>query len=65
MRRRLLLLKLDPLAPATVPCMGPLAVLPLPDGRAVVPLGDETAEEMLATLLAGGLAIRSSRLIET
>lgn len=65
MRRRLLLLNLDPLAPTTVPCLGPLTVLPLPDARAMVPLGDETAEEMLATLLAGGLAIKSSRLIET
>jgi hypothetical protein len=45
--------------------MGPLAVLPLPDGRAAVPLGDETAEEVLAALLAGGVAIRSSRVIET
>jgi hypothetical protein len=65
MRRRLLLLNLDPLAPTTLPGIGPLAVLPLPDGRAAVPLGDETAEEVLAALLAGGLAIRSSRVIET
>lgn len=65
MHRRLLLLNLDPLAPTTVPRMSPLVVLPLPGGRAAVPLGDETAEEVLATLLAGGLAIRSSRLIET
>jgi hypothetical protein len=65
MHGRLLLLNLDPMAPATVPPMSPLVVLPLPGARAAVPLGDETAEEVLATLLAGGLAIRSSRVIET
>ena len=61
MRRRLLLLNLDPLAPATVPRVSPLVVLPLPGGRVAVPLCDETAEEVLATLLAGGLATRRQR----
>jgi hypothetical protein len=64
MRHRLLLLDLDPLAPPLVPRITPLVVLPLPGGRAAVPLNDESAEEVLATLLAGGLAIRSSRVIE-
>jgi hypothetical protein len=39
-------------------------LLPLPDSRAAVPLSDETPEEVLAALLADGLAIRSSRVIE-
>lgn len=41
-----------------------MLVLPLPDNRAAVPLVDETPEEVLAALLAGGLAIRSSRVID-
>jgi hypothetical protein len=64
MRRRLLLLDLDPVAPRPAPRITPLVLLPLPDSRAAVPLRDETPEEVLATLLAGGLAIRSSRVIE-
>ena len=64
MRRRLLLLDLDPVAPAPSPRITPLVLLPLPDNRAAVPLSDETPEEALAVLLAGGLAIRSSRVIE-
>jgi hypothetical protein len=65
MHERLLLLNLDPLAPATAPPMSPLVLVPLPGGSAAVALGDRTAEEVLAMLLAGGLAIRSSRVIET
>ena len=64
MRRRLLLLDLDPTAPSPAPRISPLLVLPLPDSRAAVPLSDETPEEVLATLLASGLAIRSSRVID-
>ncbi|MGH7594436.1 MAG: hypothetical protein ACRELE_11395 [Gemmatimonadales bacterium] len=64
MRRRLLLLDLDPGAPPPAPRVTPLVLLPLPDSRAAVPLSDESAEAVLATLLAGGLAIRSSRVIE-
>jgi hypothetical protein len=63
-RHRLLLLDLDPLSSPLVPRITPLVVLPLPGSRAAVPLSDESAEEVLATLLAGGLAIRSSRVIE-
>jgi hypothetical protein len=61
----LLLLDLDPRSPAPAPRVTPLVLLPLPGDRAAVPLSDESAEEVLATLLAGGLAIRSSRVIET
>lgn len=64
MRRRLLLLDLDPEAPSPAPRIAPLVLLPLPGGRAAVPLSDETPEEVLAALLAGGLAIRSSRVID-
>lgn len=64
MRRRLLLLELDPMAPCPVPRITPLLLLQLPDNRAAVPLREETPEEVLAALLAGGLAIRSSRVIE-
>lgn len=64
MRRRLLLLDLDPLVPSPAPRVSPLVLLPLPDSRAAVPLRDETPEEVLAALLADGLAIRSSRVIE-
>ena len=65
MRQRLLLLVLDPRSPPAVPRVAPLVVLPLPGCRVAVPLADESAEEVLATLLADGLAIRSSRVIET
>lgn len=65
MRQRLLLLVLDPRSPPAVPRVAPLLVLPLPGSRVAVPLTDESAEEVLATLLADGLAIRSSRVIET
>jgi hypothetical protein len=67
MRRRLLLLELDPRSPTPVPALRltPLVLLPLPDGRAAVPLSTESAEEVLATLLADGLPIRASRVIET
>jgi hypothetical protein len=64
MTRRLLLLDLDPGVPPPAPRIAPLMLLPLPDSRAAVPLTTETAEEVLAALLAGGLAIRSSRVIE-
>lgn len=64
-RRRLLLLDLDPVVPSPAPRISPVVLLPLPDSRAAVPLRDETPEEVLATLLADGLAIRSSRVIET
>jgi hypothetical protein len=64
MRRRLLLLDLDPVTPAPTARIAPLVLLPLPDSRAAVPLSDETPEEVLAALLASGLAIRSSRVIE-
>ncbi len=68
MRRRLLLLDIDP-GPSLVSSAGraaPLVVLPLPGGRAAaaVPLFDETPEEALAALLADGIAIRGSRVIE-
>ncbi|MEO5800616.1 MAG: hypothetical protein ABIZ70_04625 [Gemmatimonadales bacterium] len=63
-RRRLLLLELAAAAPVT-PRIAPLVLLPLPDGRAAVPLVDTTVEEALATLLAEGVAIRRSRVIET
>lgn len=63
-RRRLLLLDLAVAAPL-MPRIAPLVLLPLPDGRAAVPLVDITAEEALATLLAEGVAIRRSRVIET
>jgi hypothetical protein len=64
LRRRLLLLDLDPGAPAPAPRITPLVLLPLPDSRVAVPLADESPEEVLAALLAGGLAIRSSRVID-
>lgn len=64
MRRRLLLLDLDPARPSPAPRITPMLLLPLPDNRAAVPLTDETPEEALAALLADGLAIRSSRVIE-
>lgn len=64
MRRRLLLLDLDPSARSPPPRITPVVLLPLPDSRAAVPLGDESPEEVLASLLASGLAIRSSRVIE-
>jgi hypothetical protein len=73
MRRRLLLLDLDP-APiprsarptAALAGPGPLVILPLPDGRAAaaLPLRDESPEEVLASLLADGVAIRGSRIID-
>jgi hypothetical protein len=62
-RRRLLLLELAP-GPQAAPRIEPFIVVPLPDGRAAVPLNDETPEEALAALLAVGVAVRSSRLIE-
>jgi hypothetical protein len=62
-RRRLLLLELAP-GPPACPRIDPLIVVPLPDGRAAVALTDETPEEALAALLAVGIAVRSSRLIE-
>ena len=64
MRRRLLLLDLDPGVQPPAPRISPLMLLPLPDSRAAVPLSDETPEEVLAALLADGLAIRSSRVID-
>ena len=64
MRRRLLLLDLDPTVRFPAPRISPLVLLPLPDGRAAVPLTDEPEEAALAALLADGIAIRSSRLIE-
>lgn len=64
MRRRLLLLELDPASPSPAPRITPTMLLPLPDSRAAVPLNDESPEEVLATLLASGLAIRASRVIE-
>jgi len=68
MRRRLLLLDLDP-GPSLATGAGraaPLVILPLPGGRAAaaVPLHDETPEAALAALLADGVAIRGSRVIE-
>lgn len=62
-RRRLLLLDLAVATPIT-PRIAPLVLLPLPDGRAAVPLTDMSVEEALATLLAEGVAIRSSRVID-
>lgn len=63
-RRRLLLLDLAVATPVA-PRIAPLVLLPLPDGQAAVPLGDTSAEEALAILLAEGVPIRRSRLIET
>lgn len=65
MRSRLLLLDLDPHAPAPRPRVTPFLLLPLPDGRAAVPLTDESAEEALASLLADGIPIRRSRVIDS
>jgi hypothetical protein len=62
-RRRLLLLELAS-ATRLTPRIAPLVLLPLPDGRAAVPLVDTTVEEALATLLAEGVAIRKSRVID-
>lgn len=62
-RRRLLLLELATDSPLT-PRIAPLVLLPLPNGRAAVPLVDTTAEEALATLLAEGVPIRRSRVID-
>ncbi len=69
MRRRLLLLDLDPGPPpwrTGASHAVPLVMLPLPGGRAAaaLPLRDETPEEALAALLADGVAIRGSRVIE-
>ena len=61
--RRLLLLELAGRAPIT-PRIAPLVLLPLPDGRAAVPLTDMSVEEALATLLADGVPIKSSRVID-
>lgn len=62
-RRRLLLLELAGCVPIT-PRIAPLVLLPLPDGRAAVPLTDMSVEEALATLLSEGVAIKSSRVID-
>ncbi|HEY4099957.1 MAG TPA: hypothetical protein VGM20_03675 [Gemmatimonadales bacterium] len=64
MPRRLLLLDLDPFAPAPAPRITPQLLLPLPDSRVAIPLGDEPVEGVLASLLLEGIPIRSSRLIE-
>lgn len=64
MHRRLLLLEFAPGTLPPAPRITPFLLMPLPDGRAAVPLADESAEEALAHLLAGGLPIRRSRLIE-
>ena len=61
--RRLLLLELSGCASIT-PRIAPLVLLPLPDGRAAVPLTDMSVEEALATLLADGVPIKSSRVID-
>lgn len=63
MRRRLLLLDLVPGSPP-VPRIHPLVVIPMHDGRATVPLDGATPEEALAELLAQGVAIRASRVID-
>ncbi|MEP6591876.1 MAG: hypothetical protein ABJC19_11905 [Gemmatimonadota bacterium] len=63
-RRRLLLLDLAGSTPIA-PRIWPLVVVPLPDGQLAVPLTETTPEEALAILLAGGLPIRRSRLIES
>ena len=65
MLQRLLLLDLDPGAPPLTPRISPLLLLPLPDHRAAIPLADQSAEEVLATLLSEGVAIRASRVVET
>jgi hypothetical protein len=62
---RLLLLDLDPAAAPRPPRAAPWLLLPLPDHRAAIALADETAEEVLAALLADGMAIRSSRVIDS
>jgi hypothetical protein len=64
MPRRLLLLDLDPFAPPPAPRITPQLLLPLPDSRVAIPLGDEPVEGVLASLLLEGIPIRSSRLIE-
>lgn len=63
MRRRLLLLDLVPGSPPT-PRIHPLVLIPMRDGRATVWLDGATPEEALAELLALGVAIRASRVID-
>lgn len=46
------------------PRITPIVLLPLPDGRAAVPLSDLGVEAVLAQLLAAGVPIVRSRVIE-
>lgn len=63
MRRRLLVLDLSPSA-FPMPRPSPVLLLPLGDNRAAVALDDQTPEEVLAELLARGIAVRGSRVVE-
>lgn len=63
MTRRVLILNLDTSVPQP-PRLTPLILLPLADGRAAVALGDFSAEEALAELLASGVPVQSSKVVE-
>ncbi len=63
MSRRMLLLDLGPTT-APFPRPSPLVLLPLGENRAAVALDDFTPEEVLAELLARGVAVRGSRVVE-
>lgn len=63
MRRRLLVLDLWP-STLPMPRPTPLLLLPLGGNHAAVALDDLTPEEVLAELLARGVAVRESRVVE-
>lgn len=63
MRRRMLVLDLFP-STLPMPRPTPLLLLPLGDNRAAVALDDQSPEEVLAELLARGVAVRGSRVVE-
>ena len=63
MPRRLLLVDIDPAAPPMVREV-PLIVRVLGPGRATVPLDGVSPEAALAELLASGVAVRGSRVLE-
>ncbi len=63
MSRRMLLLDLGPTT-APFPRTSPLVLLTLGENRAAVALDDLTPEEVLAELLARGVAVRGSRVVE-
>ena len=63
MRRRMLVLDLFP-SSLPLPRPTPLLLLPLGDNRAAVALDDLSPEEVLAELLARGVAVRGSRVVD-